>query len=553
MKTTASGRPTRVAALALSFVVAVSLAAPGALNAGAAPRRASAVAAGRDGLDRALQQGRVTVAQHALQRALSLFDLDGVRARFGSVAAPEARSATLILRNLALVLDDLEGSDLRTAKQVLARPDGGGGGVVYTANQVFDRCSQHLCVHWVETTSDAPPLADDDGDDIPDWVELTQGVLENAWSKEVGGMGFRAPKSDQTSNNNGGNGKLDVYLADVGGQGLYGFVTTDDPHANPGSSYKYFDFSTYMVLDDDYAKNQFPGVTGAAALRVTVAHEFFHSVQAAYDFAEDGWFMEGTATWMEDQLYDSINDNLQYLSNSPLKKPSVPLDYFGSGFQYGNFIFWHFVSKRFSPARPAKPLRRIWQWADGSPGGPDLYSLRAVAKVSQAEGSSLRALFHGFGRCLLHPGACYNKGGRAYASRGHVPVEKLNLGPSTGRKKARTYSRDHLTTKYVLFDAGRDVGNKARLRVLVDLPKLKKGPGASLVYRKSGGRIAHLPFKLSKSGDGVRFAPIGKADHVYLVLSNGGSHFDCWRRTRFSCQGKPLDNNGRYGFRASLR
>ena len=553
MKTTASGRPARVAALALSVVVAASIAAPGALNAGAAPRQAAPVASGQDDLDRALQQGRVTVAQHALQRALALFDLDGVRARFGSVAAPEPHSATLILRDLALVLDELEGSDLRKAKQVLARPDGGGGGVDYTTPNVRRRCTKHLCVHWVETTDDRPPLADDDGNNVPDWVELTQQVLENAWSKEVGGMGFRAPKSDQTSNNNGGNGKLDVYLADIGGQGFYGFVTTDDPHANPGSSYKYFDFSTYMVLDDDYAKSQFRGVAGASALRVTVAHEFFHSVQAAYDFAEDGWFMEGTATWMEDQLYDAINDNLQYLNNSPLKKPSVPLDYFGSGFQYGNFIFWHYVSKRFSPARPAKPVRRIWNWADGSPGGPDLYSLRAVARVAQAESSSLRALFHGFGRCLLHPGACYNKGGRAYASRGHVPVEKLTLGPSTGRKKARVYSRDHLTTKYVLFDAGRDVGNKARLRVFVDLPKFKKGPGASLVYRKSGGRIAHLPFKLSKSGDGVRFAPIGKADHVYLVLSNGGSHFDCWRRTRFSCQGKPLDDNGHYSFRASLR
>ena len=47
---------------------------------------------------------------------------------------------------------------------------------------------------------------------------------------------------------------------------------------------------------------------------MTAAHEFFHAVQFAYDAADDQWFMESTATWMEDEIYDDVNDNLQYLS-----------------------------------------------------------------------------------------------------------------------------------------------------------------------------------------------------------------------------------------------
>ena len=49
------------------------------------------------------------------------------------------------------------------------------------------------------------------------------------------------------------------------------------------------------------------------ALQVTAAHEYFHLVQFGYDINEDGWIMESTATWAEDEVFDSINDNAQYL------------------------------------------------------------------------------------------------------------------------------------------------------------------------------------------------------------------------------------------------
>ena len=53
-------------------------------------------------------------------------------------------------------------------------------------------------------------------------------------------------------------------------------------------------------------------------MQVTAAHEYFHAVQFAYDFFEDGWFMEATATWAEDELYDSVNDNVNYLDRGQI-------------------------------------------------------------------------------------------------------------------------------------------------------------------------------------------------------------------------------------------
>ena len=62
-------------------------------------------------------------------------------------------------------------------------------------------------------------------------------------------------------------------------------------------------------------------------MRVTAAHEFFHAVQFGYDYFEDVWLMEASSAWVEDEIFDDIDDNRQYLAKSPLSSPAAPLDY----------------------------------------------------------------------------------------------------------------------------------------------------------------------------------------------------------------------------------
>ena len=128
--------------------------------------------------------------------------------------------------------------------------------------------------------------------------------------------------------------------------------------------------SAYCVLDDDYYISQFRVSGPMDPLKVTAAHEFFHAVQFAYDIGEDGWFMESTATWMEEHVYDQINDNRQYLTTSPLAQPMIPLDQ-TSGFRvYGAWIFWQFLTEYFGSAAPDPNIvRAVWRKADGSPTG----------------------------------------------------------------------------------------------------------------------------------------------------------------------------------------
>jgi hypothetical protein len=81
-------------------------------------------------------------------------------------------------------------------------------------------------------------------------------VLDHVWAEEVDGLGYRAPKSDATSDNDGGSALLDMYLADIGVRGLYGYCASDDPHLDP-PPHDHWDMSAHRVLDDDYDISQF--------------------------------------------------------------------------------------------------------------------------------------------------------------------------------------------------------------------------------------------------------------------------------------------------------
>ena len=74
-----------------------------------------------------------------------------------------------------------------------------------------------MCVHYVGSTLDEPPFEDVSGViGVPDYVETTSAVLEEVWALEVDGLNYKAPKSDLTSPNHGPDGKLDIYLANIG-------------------------------------------------------------------------------------------------------------------------------------------------------------------------------------------------------------------------------------------------------------------------------------------------------------------------------------------------
>src|SRR5437016_2897287 len=173
------------------------------------------VRVGSDALTRALRSGSLTPARYALARAASLFDLAGVRAHYGDVHSPDPRSATMILRDLAIRERGLSAGALRRARALLARPtDGGNDGLgapkYGSVSEETPLCDPDVCIHYVTSGKHAVNTQDGDSNGIPDYVETVLSVMEHVWQTEVVDYGFRQPKSDLTSTHNGGNGKLDV-------------------------------------------------------------------------------------------------------------------------------------------------------------------------------------------------------------------------------------------------------------------------------------------------------------------------------------------------------
>ena len=221
-----------------------------------------------------------------------------------------------------------------------------------------------------------PDDPDDVPDGVPDYVELALATLENVWAQEIGVLGYRAPLSDITSNDNGLDARFDVYLDDVGDDFVFGYCTTDDPNRE---STEIFAVSAYCVLDNDYHPSQFGTAHSPQEfLEVTAAHEFHHASQFAYDWQEDVWLLEGTATNMEETVYPLIDDNVFFLDYfSPLTHPAVSLDRGGFGdSEYGAWIYWRYLQEKVAARRPGHPARDLGARRQRRPRGRRLLAPR---------------------------------------------------------------------------------------------------------------------------------------------------------------------------------
>ena len=448
---------------------------------------------------------------------------------------------TLALRDLALLRDSLSEVDRTEADAFLARPTDGpkdqfGDG--YATTEATPVCSDVVCVHYVATTADRPDLTDADSDGVPDFVALAVDTLTHVHKTYVG-AGYRSPKPDGTR---GGDARVDVYLKDIGDQGLYGYCTTDQNNIGQRR-----DVWAYCVLDNDYAANEFPAHTPTQNLQVTAAHEYFHAVQFAYDIGEDGWFMEATATWAEDELYDDVNDNRQYLASSPITRPGASMDQFSGLFHYGTWIFFRYLTESLPAASGGMPtvVRDMWRRADDAPGGPDDYSLEAVRKVLATRELPLTEAFARFSQANRTPGRFYSE-----AKALNYPSAKLGASNrlTSERRTAPQFrpTLDHLTSSTVRYTPSSALNGPGWvLRLDLDLSSRLSGAAAVVTVSKVGAPPSVRYVKLSSTGDAKLNATFGagRTAWVEVTVVNAGDDFNCFKRTRFSCAGISKDDD----------
>lgn len=258
--------------------------------------------------------------------------LSDAREALAPATAPaDGRDATLALRDLAVALPALNDEEARRARGILERPtDKNDREYFGPESENSPICTAEFCVHWTDKGKNAP-ASDQFIQDVVDATTLSYAV-ENVQ------LGWREPKSDGSRGARkgvGGEGQTDVYLTNLGRR-LFGFAAPD-----PGQ--KGAKRSAYLVLDNNFVGFPSPPLE---SMQVTVAHEYNHILQFAYDTLEDLWFFEASATWMEQKVYPDINDYLNFLP--PFAKlPQAPLT--GRDKVYADAVWNHWLESRYGP------------------------------------------------------------------------------------------------------------------------------------------------------------------------------------------------------------
>ena len=337
------------------------------------------------------QKRRITVDEWALYTVYALFDSRRLPAEYRETSP--GRLATIALNRIWRrwnALSPTTREQLRaygfTTLGALSRPEG----------LDSTRTTPHFKIHYSVKSGDqnAVDTTDTDRNGTPDYIDTVMQILERAWKTQIDTMGYVPPPPDSLEN---GTAYYDVYIFKID-DFIYGYVQSEllvSDNPNSPDVEENNAATSYMVLRNHY--RGFPG-NDERNLKVTIAHELFHSIQFGYDAFEMPWLFEATATWMEDELYDEVNDNYQYLILW-FERPEAPLDATVAdnqdyeGHWYGSWIFFRFLSEHVGGR---DVVRKIWEYSVRYNSREGDFSFLAIEDALQDFGRTFYNVFADF-------------------------------------------------------------------------------------------------------------------------------------------------------------
>ncbi|MBX3247542.1 MAG: hypothetical protein KF901_10230 [Myxococcales bacterium] len=265
-------------------------------------------------------------------------------------------------------------------------------------------------VHFTRLGVHAVPARDDDESGVPDHVERVAEIYDEvlAFYRE---LGFRAPLSDASIVDNGGDDRFDVYLLDFGGS-ADGAFRTDACGVDGARPTQCVGF---MVQENDFVGYGYPTVTYAS--RLLASHELFHAVQAAYHAGRGSVLGEGTAVWAS-KVFDATLRDLEHFARGYLDNTDRPIDRPLPGpidpFSYGTGIFFRFLEERYEPDL----IRALWEGTETEEWMPALDGLLMLD-----HGTSFGEAFREFAEWNLFTGPRADTT-RAYSDGARFPLVK---------------------------------------------------------------------------------------------------------------------------------
>ncbi len=250
-------------------------------------------------------------------------------------------------------------------------------------------------------------------------------------------MGYTPPPFDGTVG--GGANQYDVYLHKY--SGAYGVTFSDGSVTSygtpPRTAYK-----SYIFVDPTY--DGFGYADRLEPLKVTAAHEYFHAIQFAYSISAGGWFMEISSTWMEDILYDDINDYRLYLPHF-FNYPQYGLDKENGAHEYAACIFGHYISENFTNFR----MRRIWDNTVNAGAGS---AMSAIENALLEIGTNRSDVFSDFTVWNYLTGARANGTHLTYSEGMYFPSINIAATYSAYPVSEKSSKLEYLSTYYYHFN-----------------------------------------------------------------------------------------------------
>ena len=157
-------------------------------------------------------------------------------------------------------------------------------------------------------------------------------VYETVYSFFIDTLGYNPPVVDPNINHN----LYEIYIERLPS---YYFGITYTKNTNVANSA----CASFIKMRNNYTGSQFSDHSELENIQVTAVHEFFHAIQFSYNCYERIWFMEATAVWSEDELYNDINDLYRYIP-SWFSNNNKAIDD-ESSHMYGSFIYFQYIDE----------------------------------------------------------------------------------------------------------------------------------------------------------------------------------------------------------------
>ena len=317
----------------------------------------------------------------------------------------------------------------------------------------------HFKIWYVATTEDRPGFGwsepeDENGNGVPDYVEHLATFLDESRRVIVEELGYRPPPVDfrfhdryeELNSDDGGDGLYDVYIMDLPSR--YSGYARPEPVTDGIMT------PSYMVIENDFVESRRTIEQALDLLRITAAHEYFHAVQFGYDAGAASFWLEQSAVWAEEQVYDEINDYLTYFPSfsSFLTEPWVALDAMDGEHEYAGVLWPLFLEQR----HHRDLIRTIWENTGNNS------ELDAIDQGLRGVGSDLRSAFQEFTGWNVFTDARANTD-RFYEEGDTYPLATVSDTHDPGRPGGSSSLRfdgpdipatqfpDHLGSNYILF------------------------------------------------------------------------------------------------------